>query len=188
MLGSREDRVRLFVAIELPPEQKEAIRVAVEPWTRLEAKWVRVDGLHLTLAFLGETPESRLVELAQRLDDVGRRHRPARVWLTGAGAFGGARPRVLWLGVGGELEPLTALASELAVALGLPAGPWTAHVTIARAKPRGGDRSLLEVVRGVGPLRGEPFLASTVTLFESRGGRYVARHRAPLSGDEAVYR
>lgn len=176
--------MRLFVAIELSADQKEAIRVAIEPWTHLRAKWTRVDGLHLTLAFLGETPEARLTELGQRLDEVGARSPPARLALSGAGAFGGARPRVLWLGVSGELATLGALASDVAAAIGLSPTPWTGHVTFARAKTRGGDEALEAVTRGMEGFRGAPFVASSVTLFESRGGRYIAQHRAMLSGGE----
>lgn len=176
--------MRLFVAIELSADQKEAIRVAVEPWTHVRAKWTSADGLHLTLAFLGETPEGRLIELGQRLDEVGARSPPARLALSGAGAFGGARPRVLWLGVSGELAKASALASDVAAAVGLPPTPWTGHVTFARAKARGGDEALEKVTRGLESFRGVPFVASSVTLFESRGGRYVARHRSMLSGGE----
>ena len=177
--------MRLFVAIELSAEQKEAVRGAVEPWLHLPAKWARGEGLHLTLAFLGETPESRLVELGQRLDQVTAKHPPIRLALAGAGAFGDSSPRVLWLGISGETARLNALAAEVAARLGLPETPWTAHGTIARAKPRGGDPALDAVMKGLEGFRTAPFIAPSVTLFESRGGQYFARHSATLSGRDS---
>ena len=173
--------MRLFVALELPAELKEAIRVAVEPWRHVSAKWTRPDGLHVTLAFLGETPVERLPDLAQRLGEVAAVRAPMRLELAGAGTFGGARPRVLWLGLGGELTRLTELAQAVAQALGLPLEPWTGHVTVARARPRQGDEALAEVKAGLSSFRSEPFGASELTLFESRGGRYLAQHHAALS-------
>ncbi|MDX1815120.1 MAG: 2'-5' RNA ligase family protein, partial [Thermodesulfobacteriota bacterium] len=58
--------MRLFIGIGLSPECRRAIAGAVSPLRRRggPVSWTPEDNLHLTLKFLGETPASRVNELA----------------------------------------------------------------------------------------------------------------------------
>jgi 2'-5' RNA ligase len=72
---------------------------------------VRVDGLHLTLRFLGPTPSSMLDSLQAGADTLARSQSPFEVRLSGGGAFPSlARPRSLWIGVREGAERLAELA------------------------------------------------------------------------------
>lgn len=96
--------MRLFVAFDLPDVDKQRVEALVEAWRpRVEAKWTRAEGRHVTLVFLGETEEAKVPALKATLDAVAARHRPHTLHVAGAGTFGPAsHPRVLWLGLDGD--------------------------------------------------------------------------------------
>jgi 2'-5' RNA ligase len=103
-----------------------------------QPRWVRVDGLHLTLRFLGATPDERQPELAAAIATVAADVRPFQVVLSGGGAFPNQyRPRVLWIGIGEGAAELDALERRVDVELrrlGWSADdrPFNAHLTLAR--------------------------------------------------------
>ncbi|WP_083418175.1 RNA 2',3'-cyclic phosphodiesterase [Pseudofrankia sp. BMG5.36] len=127
---------RLFVAVTPPAEVIEALVTAVGR-ARPAApalRWVDVERIHLTLAFLGTVDDVLREDLSDRLGRVARRHPPVAVQLAGAGRFG---HRVLWVGVTGELAPLAAgvrRAAAKAGVAGLDDRPLRAHLTLARAR------------------------------------------------------
>jgi 2'-5' RNA ligase len=185
---------RLFIAVPIPSAACEAIAAMVEA-VRSEAdpnvrdvRWVRLDGLHLTLRFLGPTTDDRLPGVIAAVDSVARATAPFRVVIGGAGAFPSvARPRALWLGVADGAEELTAAAARLDDGLA-DAGwtrtdrPYSPHLTLARSDGvRSGPRVAGRLVGAAASVR-EPFEAGSIALFETIGGdgpaRYVALHEA----------
>jgi RNA 2',3'-cyclic 3'-phosphodiesterase len=141
--------LRLFIAVDLPAELRSAVAHVCQGIAG--ARWTRTEQLHITLRFLGDTPEDLLPDVRSRLRQV----RVARfeLALRGAGVFpppGGRKPpRVLWLG----LDPPESLrALKLAVDGVLGPDPDTAkrgfspHLTLARfpTRPRDLDRFLAE--------------------------------------------
>ena len=135
--------IRTFIAITLPPEVREALgryqRMLGAPQASY-VKWVRPEGVHLTLKFLGNVDEARLPALAEALTNSVAGLRSFVLQTGGLGAFPSPRnPRVLWIAVEGELEPLQALyrAVEHATArLGFPreVRPFAAHLTLGRVR------------------------------------------------------
>ena len=96
--------MRLFVALNLPEGIRRALWEAAEPLRHLglPVKWVRPDGIHITLKFLGEVTDTREPELRAALGRVAAPGHPVPVAVGGFGAFPTIeRPRVLWAG----LEP-----------------------------------------------------------------------------------
>lgn len=143
--GADEPGRRLFVAVPLPSDAAAEVAALVErvrapgvPGGGRDARWVRMDGLHLTLRFLGPTLEGRVPSAheAVRAADVGPGF---EVELEGAGAFPSpGRPRTLWLGIIDGTSGLEALASRVDEALvraGWPASdrPFRPHLTLARS-------------------------------------------------------
>ncbi|HJX51517.1 MAG TPA: RNA 2',3'-cyclic phosphodiesterase [Polyangia bacterium] len=142
--------LRLFVAVDLPAELRPAV-------VRLcqgigGARWTRPEQLHITLRFLGDTPEDLLGDMRARLRQV--RVAGFQLALRRTGVFpplGGRKPpRVLWLGLDPP-EPLQALKQAIDGVLG--PDPETAkrdfspHLTLARfpTRPRHDlDRFLAE--------------------------------------------
>jgi 2'-5' RNA ligase len=181
---------RLFVAVPLPEpvrarvgELVSAVQAEVDGDDR-PVRWVRVDGLHLTVRFLGATTPERqaAVEAAVRATAAART--PVRIGIGGAGAFPSAsRPRVLWLGLRAGAESLAEIAAELETRLveaGWPAEgrPFAAHLTLARCDgARSGPRTASALIARAQELDVD-WVADRLTLFESHVGGGPARYEA----------
>jgi 2'-5' RNA ligase len=138
---------RLFVGVPLPHEAAAEIGSIVEGVRAMplatgarDVRWVRLDGLHLTLRFLGPTLPDRLdatTEAVRRAAESAAG--PFEIELARAGSFPpGRRPRTLWIGIAAGTEPLGDLARSTQDAL-LDAGwpgeerPFRPHLTVARS-------------------------------------------------------
>jgi RNA 2',3'-cyclic 3'-phosphodiesterase len=103
-----------------------------------QPRWVHVANLHVTLRFLGATPDERQPEIAAVLADLAANAGAFRVTIGGAGAFPSMqRPRVLWVGISEGAEELAALAQSVNDALAAHGWqrderPLQAHLTVAR--------------------------------------------------------
>jgi len=136
--------MRLFIGIEPAGEAKDAI---LGVWERLSqaisrqgVRFVRPEKLHVTLAFLGDIAESDLPELKTALERAGST--PPISLTTGlVGCFPDMRrPKVVWMGLGGEVARLRDLAARVADAAkpyapGFDEKPFAAHLTLARISP-----------------------------------------------------
>ncbi|HIH18651.1 TPA: RNA 2',3'-cyclic phosphodiesterase [Candidatus Micrarchaeota archaeon] len=127
--------MRLFVAIRLPKEMIPAVERAAAPLDgALGARVLPRESYHLTLKFLGETPNERLEEIKQALSKI--KFQPFDVHLSGAGAFPSKGiPRAIW--IGGESQGAGELAQKIEEALfflGLPKEHFSVHLTVARSK------------------------------------------------------
>jgi RNA 2',3'-cyclic 3'-phosphodiesterase len=192
------DIVRLFYAVPVPAPARakvgeliDRVQAAVGDGTA-RIRWVRVEGLHLTLRFLGPTPAGLRPQLEAAADTVARTASPFEVVLSGGGAFPSlARPRSLWVGVSEGGDGLSALADELSrlsrdVGLELETRPFAAHLTIGRTDGvrlgRVAARALAEAASAI-DVR---FTADRVVLFRSQLGggpaRYEPLHEALLGG------
>jgi len=82
------DRFRLFVAVDIPGEMREAIGREMERCGRIEGvRWVRPSQIHLTLKFLGNMDGDDLPLLTERLRKAAAVHPPLCMRLSGSGAF-----------------------------------------------------------------------------------------------------
>jgi 2'-5' RNA ligase len=126
---------RLFIGLELPASCKETL-VRLDP--RIKGlRWLAAPQLHLTMSFLGDVETAREESLRDALADV---QVPAFFLpIQGVGAFGGARPTVVWAGIGKGHPHLFALHKRIQDAV-LHAGlepdlrPFHPHITVGRAK------------------------------------------------------
>lgn len=99
--------MRLFVAIPIPDHLKRyaaSIRKELEK-TGCDVKWVETENYHLTLKFLGDVPDELLEQLNDFLERAAVSSIPFKIRLKRLGFFPNRRrPRVIWIGVEGELE------------------------------------------------------------------------------------
>ena len=138
------DDPRLFVAVPLSEPARAAVADVVdriragEPEGR-GVRWVRLDGLHITLRFLGPTPEPRIPDLAAAVARAAEGVTPFGIRIAGADAFPPVgRPRTLWLDLDQGVDELAALAGRVDDALAAAGWererrPFRAHLTLARA-------------------------------------------------------
>lgn len=170
--------MRLFVAIALPGSAAAELDQAVTPlrpcWPEL--RWTGRDAWHLTLAFLGEVDESLTPQIGARLQRAAGRHVRLRLSLAAAGAFPSpARARVLWTGVHGDRQGLSALAGSVAAGarragVALAAEDrrrYQPHLTLARCRAPVDVRPLLERLAGYS---GTSWDAGEIYLIHSRLG------------------
>jgi RNA 2',3'-cyclic 3'-phosphodiesterase len=188
--GADEPGRRLFVAVPLPAETIAAVTGLVEsvrslgvPGGGRDVRWVRLEGLHVTLRFLGPTPESRVAPSLAAVRSTAPAIEPFEIVLGGAGAFpsGGRRPRALWLGVQTGAEDLTAAAAEVDRAL-VTAGwppetrPFRAHLTLARSDGVAAGSAVAErLIAAAADLRLRVPI-DRIGLFESLTGGGPARY------------
>jgi RNA 2',3'-cyclic 3'-phosphodiesterase len=137
--------MRTFVALNLPAPVKSALHDAAAPLRErgLPVRWVRSDGLHLTLSFLGDIEGAEIARIDDALRSLAAQHAPLLLRLAGFGAFPSLRrASVLWVGV--DAEPaLMALQRDTALALSRLGYPreqrhFRPHITLGRL--RGGAR------------------------------------------------
>ena len=184
--------MRLFVAINFPPDARDAVYADAAPLRAATngVKWVAAPLLHVTLKFLGEQPDTLVADLTRAMTVVGARHAPLELRTTQMGAFPNfRRPRVVWVGMTGETE-LRALADDVdrmlvGFGLALETRAFKAHLTLGRAKGemRPEEASALAVAaRDVRASRG--LSVRTVDLMRSElgpgGPRYTVLAAAPL--------
>jgi 2'-5' RNA ligase len=199
---------RLFIAVPVPEAVRLFVADLVQRVRELEGelpeppateahgrhrggRWVSLDSLHLTLRFLGATPEDHLERLRGVVDAAAGTQRRFRVAIGGGGAFPSInRPRAIWLGVADADQGMTALAASVNRAL-VAAGfegddrPFTPHLTLARTDGvRSGPRLARRLAAEAQGLEAW-FEIDRVVLYESHTGhgpaRYESLHDAPLA-------
>ena len=153
-MASPSDSVRVFVSVGLSTEARGALIDAVER-IRQEVpegiQWARPDGMHLTLKFLGNISSINVPSLLECVREVACAHPSFGLKLTRLGMFPNRRkPRVLWAGVGGDLDALSSLqqAGEDAInALGYSPEqrPFRPHITLGRPRRSVSDSQLTRI-------------------------------------------
>ena len=186
-----EGRLRLFFAVELPPEVRaraaeHAARLR-QSFPDVRAGWERPEKMHVTLKFLGDVDASQLPPLARAAEVATRGLSSFNLALEGAGSFPprGA-PRVLWLGLRDDAGRLARLQNRLEDECereGFPREPrpFKPHLTLARLRTPHGARELA-AVHGKTPFGPFAFQVTELLLIRSQlgpgGSRYtsISRH------------
>ncbi len=180
---------RLFIAVPLPVETTAviaelvgAVRAAGVPGGGRDVRWVRLDGLHLTLRFLGPTLDDRVGPATEAVRIAAAASASFDVSIGGAGTFPPAgRPRALWLGVRTGTADLVALAGVVDRAL-QAAGwvpdprPATPHLTLARSDGVPAGSAIADRLVTVAADLDLGFRAERIGLFESLTGGGPARY------------
>ncbi len=192
-----ETSLRVFVAIEIPARELARIGQLVDGLRRHRARiaWVPAANVHVTLAFLGNIEIDRVSSVTAATTVACDKILPFELALWGTGCFPSrSRPKVLWTGVRGDLDALSALqrgiTTELAAAgFRLDEKPFRPHLTIGRVKENRSPElasTLDDLERST--IEGVPFKVYSVTVVRSEllpsGARYTPLARIGLASRE----
>ena len=159
--------LRLFLAVDLPdPIRQEVAAMCTQV---SNARWVKPHQLHITLRFMGQTPDDALPEMCDRLSRV--QVPTFALALRGAGVFPGAvnpkRARVLWLGLD-PAEPMVGLKREIDACLGpdTERSSFSPHLTLARFT-NSPDPTLTQFISRHQAYRSAPWHVTCFQLYKS---------------------
>jgi 2'-5' RNA ligase len=141
--------MRLFVALDFPDNVRQALRDLMEKLRRESrgARWVRPEGMHITLKFLGETDVKKLPEIRSALGAINSSN-AVEMHFRGLGFFPNERrPRVMWCGIAAtpNLAELAGGVESALEPLGFPREKreFVPHLTLARFPSPGGQGKLV---------------------------------------------
>ena len=163
--------MRLFVAVDLPNEIRKRladIQQELRPSSG-SVRWVAPEAIHITLKFIGETPEKKLEDIDTALN--GFAWKPFTITVRGVGFFPGNRsPRVFWAGL--EAPTMKDMAEELdtrmeRVGFDKEKRSFRPHITLARARDTRIDSSLVTAAEAYQNYDFGSFIADRVFLFQS---------------------
>ncbi|MCD6358584.1 MAG: RNA 2',3'-cyclic phosphodiesterase [Dehalococcoidia bacterium] len=192
---SAAGEIRSFIAVELPVDVRNELGVIEEKLRHgmdLSVKWVNPKSIHLTLKFLGNIPQAKVPQIADALATVTKDNSPFSLELGELGVFPNLRrPRVIWLGLDGDVDKLISLQKKVDAALealgfAREARPFKAHLTLGRVRGRGGQHDLGELLADANPENGCCFEVNGVSLMKSRltpqGAIYMQLALSDLQG------
>jgi 2'-5' RNA ligase len=189
--------IRAFLVLDHPDAIGRAIAAVQERLKKClsgEIRWVRPEGIHLTLKFFGDLSAAQAEEIAAVVEKKTVETPPFALAISGVGVFPDPRrPRVLWLGMKGELERLLGFQEALErsfqeVGFSREERPFRPHLTLARIRPADPRRlaGLEKALEKGGEPAGEPFLAAGISLMQStltpQGAIYTRLRGFPLAG------
>jgi len=162
--------MRLFIAVAVPDSVKQYARMLRNELgvARADVKWVEYENYHLTLKFLGEVKEPRLPLISECLTQAAEASPAFNLSAGGLGFFPNKmRPRVIWLGIKGEMEKAVFLGGRIDAYLAAQGfeeeKDHRFHLTLGRMRS---DLRLNDMLKLVGDLEGkEKFRSFKVEQF-----------------------
>jgi len=134
--------LRTFISIPIPNEVRTKKNMLYSTLENSPSKinWVKNEQLHLTIKFLGHTPESLFNEIKDGLCNIVSSITPFDLIIDKTGCFPvPERPRVLLLGIDGNIKTLTNLFVKIEnkmdqLGFSREEQDYFPHVTLARVK------------------------------------------------------
>ena len=183
------DTLRLFIAVELPEAARRHVERILRQIRELGVsgiRWVRPDGVHLTLKFLGSVPVEDVPLVTQAMAQAASGTPPMSLRLEGAGSFPNARsPRVVWLGMQGDLQQLSLLHDKLEEALeahgfAREGRAFSPHLTLGRVRELLKPPELEQLLSAIGQdstLDAVELPVTALSLMESQLRKEGAQYR-----------
>lgn len=187
--------MRCFISIPLPEEIRKGMLVIQERLkvSRADVSWTRSEGVHLTLKFLGEVEEKVLPDIEDALGRAASYIKPFSLDLSGIGIFPDKRrPRVVWIGIKGDVESIIKLQGSVEKEfgkIGFPAEKraFTPHITLGRIRSPRNVEGLLNLIEEEKDISIDGFEVLNVHLMRSQlrpaGAIYTELYSVTLKGD-----
>ncbi|MDP6397072.1 MAG: RNA 2',3'-cyclic phosphodiesterase [Candidatus Marinimicrobia bacterium] len=137
-----EKLIRTFIAIDTP-ETVTQVALSLQSSVKVNpkaVKWVRKENIHITLRYIGPTAPGEVDKINRLLNEIVGQNSDLSLNVSSTGCFPKKeRPRILWLGVDGDVAKLKLLVeminSEMDQ-LGYPKEEhnYSPHITIGRIR------------------------------------------------------
>jgi 2'-5' RNA ligase len=192
-----QGKLRAFIALKTPAEWDEQLaNVQGELRTRLPSKairWVKPEQIHVTLRFFGNVRPEEVVKITDILQQLVKAMPALRLSCGGLGCFPSSiRPRVIWVGLTGDLHQIEALQSAVVEGtrqFGEPPEdrPFRPHLTLARVQnlERTQTRELEKALEGGVTIEREWTVREMLLMrshLSSQGARHEELRRFTLGG------
>ena len=170
------EKIRIFIAIDLPEFMRTAIRT-IQTDIRssgFKARLTRPENVHLTLKFLGDVDTHRIEKINAAIKIAVKEIAPINLGGRSLGVFPNSRrPRVLWMGLFGQIGALLRLQKKIDAQLALlgfakEKRTFTGHLTIGRIKGKAPLRQVNRILTQYETFATEPFAVKEVILFKSQ--------------------
>lgn len=187
--------IRSFIAIELPPAVRALLMTIQEELreslggTAGAIKWVRPEGIHLTLQFLGDVRQGQIGEITQGIERACAGVGPFSLKLHRLGVFPNPRrPRIVWVGLDGtphDVNRLNKLQSAITAQIEpldfMPDNSFKPHLTLGRVRDTASSRELQDIANAFMDPDSQPMFETTFEL------RSVSLMKSDLHPSGAVY-
>ncbi|MBA3035154.1 MAG: RNA 2',3'-cyclic phosphodiesterase [Desulfobacterium sp.] len=169
------DTIRAFIALKLPENILTSIKNIQKDLKQygFPVRWVKPENIHLTLKFFGNIDESDVANAKAAVSDCADNFSPLSLFAKGIGVFPTImRPRVIWVGISGEIPLLLSLQNTLEKRLEeygfkKEERPFQGHLTLGRFKDKANNGKLIEAIRKYQKFDSEVFTAQEFVLFKS---------------------
>jgi len=194
MTKEPEGMTRTFIAVEISEAVKSELSSLISSLkdVRADVKWVKLENLHLTLKFLGQTTGDQVALVKESLQEIVSKERPFLIHFSGLGGFPSLkRPRVLWVGIdeGAEfLKELSERVESTVAAIGFlrENRPFSAHLTLGRVRPTKNLQGLISKVKETRFCSAEKIEVNSLSFYKSvltpAGSIYELIQKSPFLG------
>jgi RNA 2',3'-cyclic 3'-phosphodiesterase len=167
--------MRYFIALEIPEENNQQLKIVQDKLLSIlpNIKLTDYSKLHLTLAFIGEQPESISTKLSEVINQAAAGIPSFEVTPSYVDGFPHLhQARVLWAGVKGDVDKLMTIRHRIkdglvALDLDVDERRFIPHIALAKARDLKISKTQEEQIRAVISLNLSPIKVSSIKLFQS---------------------
>jgi len=167
--------MRTFIAIELDKTIKDSVSALIQ---KLDTggrnfRWIKPQGMHLTLKFLGEVSEDKITEVKSVLGSIAKDYSRFPLSLKETGTFPPAArvPRVVWIGIekNESLQNIQARVEKELHNIRFPKEKrkYHPHLTLGRIKGLQNIETVMETLNKYKEAEFGGMTVSKITLFKS---------------------
>lgn len=156
------------------------------------ARWLKPEGIHLTLKFIGYIEETQIDPISDAVCQVITDQKPLVLKVEGIGVFPNLkRPRVIWVGLTGDIGRLMLIQKRIEESLsllGFPVEnrPFSPHLTVGRVPSPKKLADLTDRIRELEGITFDSFTVNELVLYQSTlrptGAIYTPLRHLPFIG------
>jgi 2'-5' RNA ligase len=171
--------MRCFIAIDIDEKIRSALSDLQQQLQdgvdvkKGDVNWVNPNNIHLTLKFLGEIKDEKVVEVCNIVRAVAARHESFELEIGSVGHFGGKSAKVLWVGTGKGQENLLELQEDIEKSLALAGWPqetreFAGHLTLCRIRKLAAGVKLAQMSEDYKDFKLGTMPADSVSVYQSQ--------------------